>query len=96
MDFVTGLSIITNYKKNSYDSIFVIADWLIKIVNYKQVKITINALGLRKVIIIVVVWQYGLLNSIMINRSSLFILKFWLLLCYFFSIKQRLFTIFYP
>ena len=60
MDFVTGLPISTDWKKDSHDSILVIVDRLTKIVYYKLVKITINALGLGKVIINIVVHHYGL------------------------------------
>ena len=55
MDFVTRLLISTNWKCKSYNSILVIVDWLIKIVHYKLVKITINALWLAKVILNIVV-----------------------------------------
>ena len=55
MDFVTGLPISTNWKKDSYNSILVIVDWFIKIVHYKPIKIIINILGLAEVIINVIV-----------------------------------------
>ena len=55
MDFVTGLPISTDWKGDSYDSILIIVDWLTKMVHYEPVKITINAPGLAKVIIDVVV-----------------------------------------
>ena len=42
-----------------------------------------------------IVWYYGLLDSIITNRSSLFIFKFLLLLCYYPVIKCKLFTAFY-
>ena len=90
IDFVTGLPISTNWKKDSYNSIFVIIDWLIKIVHYKPVKITINAPSPVKVIIAVVVSQHGLPDSIVIDRASLFTSKFWSLLCYFLGIKRWL------
>ena len=38
---------------------------------------------------------YDLADSIVINKSFLFTLKFWSLLCYFLSIKQHLFIAFY-
>ena len=65
-------------------------------VHYKLVKVTINALSLVEVIIDVVVRHHGLPNSIVTNRGSLFTSKFWSLLCYFFSIKQRFSTTFHP
>ena len=55
MDFVINLPILTNSKGNSYNSILVIVNWLIKIVYYKLVKININTLGLAKSIINVMV-----------------------------------------
>ena len=55
IDFVTGLPILTNWKRDSYDFILIIVDWLTKMVYYKPVKITIDAPGLGKVIIDVVI-----------------------------------------
>ena len=95
IDFVTGLPILTNWKRDSYDSTLVIIDRLTKMVHYKLVKITINALGLAEVIIDVMVWYHSLLDSIITNRSSLFTSKFKSLLCYFFDIKRRLSTTFH-
>ena len=59
MDFVTGLPISTNWKVESYDFILVIGDQLTKILHYKPVKVTINTLGLVKIILDVVVWHHG-------------------------------------
>ncbi len=42
MDFVTGLSISTEWKGDSYNSILVIVDRLTKMVNYEPVKVTID------------------------------------------------------
>ena len=96
MDFVTGLFISTDWKGNSYNSVFVIVDQLTKMVHYKPVKIIIDALGLAKDIIDMVVLYHGLPNSIMTDKSSLLISKFWSLLYYFLGIKRRLFIAFYP
>ena len=96
IDFVTGLPISTNWKGKSYDSILVIVDRLTKMVHYEPVKVTINAPGLAKVIIDVVVWHHGLLDSIVSDRGSLFTSKFWSSLCYFVGIKRRLLTAFHP
>ena len=62
MDFITNLSISTNWKGDSYDSILIIVDQLTKMVQYKPVKVTIDALGLAKVILDVVVRYHGLLD----------------------------------
>ena len=55
MDFVIGLPLSADWKGNSCNSILVIVDRLTKMVHYKPVKVTINALGLAEVIIDVVV-----------------------------------------
>ena len=96
IDFVIGLSILTDWKGNSYDSILVIVNRLIKMVYYKPVKVTIDAPGLADVIINVVVRHHGLLDSIVTNQRLLFTLKFWSSLCYFLGIKQKLSTAFHP
>ena len=95
MDFITRLLISTDWKGDSYDSILVIIDRLTKMVHYEPVKVIINALGIVEVILDVVVWHYGLLDSIVFDRGSFFTLKFWSSLSYFFGIKQRLSTAFY-
>ena len=96
MDFVTGLSLFFDWKGDSYDLILVIVDRLTKMVYYKLVKVTINAPGLAKVIIDVVVQHYGLPNSIISDREAISTSKFWSLLCYFLDIKQQLSTVFHP
>ena len=95
MDLFIGLPILIDWKGDSYDSIFVIVDRLIKMVHYKPVKVTIDAPSLAEVIIIVVVRHHGLPDSIVTDRGSLFTSKFWSLLCYFLGIKRRLSTAFY-
>ena len=93
---MTGLPVSINWKKDSYDSILVIVDWLTKMVHNKLVKITFDASRLAEVIIDVVVRHHTLPDSIVTNRGSFFTLKFWSLFCYFLSIKQRLSTTFHP
>ena len=95
IDFVMGLPISTDWKRESYDSIIVIVDWLIKMVYYELVKMSINALELAEVILDMVIQYHGLPDSIVTNQSSFFTSKFWSLLCYFFKIKQRLSIAFY-
>ena len=76
IDFVMGLPISTNWKRENYDSILVIIDQHMKIVYYKLVKVIIYAWELANVILDVVVLYHGLLNSIVSDRRSLLILKF--------------------
>lgn len=58
--------------------------------------VIINALGHVKDIIDVVVRYHGLPDLIVSNWNSVFISKFYLLLCYFLDIRQRLSTAFHP
>ena len=95
MHFVTGLPILTNWKWDSYNSILLIVDRLTKMVHYEPVEITINAPAFAVVIINVVVCHHDLPDSIVTDRGSLFIWKFWSLPNYFFGIKRRLSTAFY-
>ncbi len=76
MGFVTGLPISVDWKNDSYNSILVIVDRLTKMVYYEPVKITIDAPSLAKVIINVVVHDYKVLESIVIDRGLLFTSKF--------------------
>ena len=96
MDFMTGLPLSSDWKSDSYDSILVIVDRLIKMVHYEPVKVTIDAPGLAEVIIDVVVRHHGLPDSIVTDRGSLFTSKFWSSLCYFLGVKRRLSTAFHP
>ena len=93
---VTGLPVSIDGKRDNYDSILVIVDQLTKMIHYKLVKIILDAPGLIKVIIDLVMRHHGFPNLIVTNWSSLFTSKFFLLLCYFLGIKQRLSTTFHP
>ena len=95
MDFVMGLPISTDWKGDNYDSILVIVNRLTKMVYYKPVKVTIDAPGLAKVIINVVMRHHSLPDSIVTNRRFFFTSKFWSLLCYFLGIKRKLSIAFY-
>ena len=76
MDFVTGLPISTNWKRDSYDSILVIVNWLTKMIHYEPVKVIIDAPGFAEVIIDVVIRHHGLPDSIVTDRGSIFTSKF--------------------
>ena len=64
--------------------------------HYEPIKVTIDAPRLAKVILDMVVWHYDLSNSIVLDKGSLFISKFWSLLYYFLGIKRRFLTVFHP
>ena len=96
MAFVTGVVLSADWKGDNYNLIVIIVNRLTKMVHYKPVKVTINALGLEEIIIDMVVWYHGLPDSIISDREAIFMSKFWSLLCYFLGIKRRLSTAFHP
>ena len=96
MDLLTRLPLFFDWKGDSYNSILVPVDQLTKIMHYKLVKVTINAPGLTKIIIGVVVWHYSLPDSIVTNRGLVFTSKFWSSLYYFLGVKRRLSSVFHP
>ena len=67
-----GLPILTNWKGDSYDSIFIIVNQFTKMVHDKPVKVTIVAPDLIEVIINMVVRYHGLWDSIVTNWELLF------------------------
>ena len=84
-----------DWKRNNYNSIFVIINQFIKMIYYKLVNIIINVLGLEKIIINIVVRHYDFSDIIIIDQELLFTLKFWLLLHYFLGINQKISIAFY-
>ena len=65
-------------------------------VDYKPVKVTIDAPGLAEVIIDVVVHHHRVSESIAMDQGSLFTSKIGYSLCYFPGIKKKLSIAFYP
>ena len=90
------LLVLTDWKGKSYNSILIIVDRFIKMVNYKLIKIMINVSGLAEVIIDVVIWHHSLFDSIITDWGSLFISKFWFSLCYSLRIKRRFSIVSHP
>ena len=76
MNFVTGLLISANWKKNGYNSILAIVNRLTKMLYYKPVKFTIDALGLAEGIIDMVVRYHGVSELIVMDQGLLFTSKF--------------------
>ena len=72
IDFVTELSQSADWWGNGYDLILINIDWLTKIVRYELVQIIITTPTLAEVIFNIVVWHYGLSNSIVSDCSSVF------------------------
>lgn len=74
---------------------FIVIDCLTKILHYEPIIIMIDVTSLAKVIINMIVNYHNWSKFIISDQSSLFASKFWFLLCYFLSIKQKLSTIVY-
>lgn len=88
-------SVFTNWKGETYDLILVIINQLKKIIYYKPIKVSIDASALIEIIIKMIIWYHGLSNSIISDCNLVFTSKYWLLLFYFFKIKQKLSIAFY-
>ena len=54
------LPVLTDWKNKSHDLIFIIIDWLTKMIYYKSIKIKIDVLSHTKVIIKVVIKHHSL------------------------------------
>lgn len=94
--FYDRSSNLSQLKSDSYDSILVVVNRLIKMVHYELVKVTINIFSLLEVIVNMIVHHHRVPESIIINRGWLFTSKFWFLLRYFLEINKKLSTAFYP
>ena len=94
-DFMTGLLILADWKRNIYNIILVTLNWLTKMVYYKLIETIIDRPRLTEVIIDVVVWHHDLLDEIVTYSGLLFISKLLSLLYYFLGIKRCISTIFY-
>lgn len=95
MDFITGLP-PSRSAGQVYDSILVIVDRYTKLARYIAVRKTIDAPELASVLLRHWIKDYGLPDSIVSDRGSVFTAKFWSSLCYILKIKRRLSTAFHP
>lgn len=76
IDFITSLLILTNSKDKTYNFILIIINPLLKMIHYKQDKVTNNASDFTKVIIDIVKRYHVFINLIISNGSSNFNFKF--------------------
>lgn len=67
-----------------------------KIFYYKLLKVIINIFDIIKVIVSIVIYYHRVFDFIISDCSSVFIMKFLLLLYYFFGIRQKLLIVFDP
>lgn len=93
---MTDLLIPINWKKDSYNSIFVIVARLTKVIYYKPVQIIIDITNLAEVMFNVIIQYHGLPDFIVNNKESFFTFNFRSSLYYFLENKQKLSIVFYP
>ena len=92
MDFVVGLP----KTMSKYDSIWVIVDRLTKSAHFTTVKVTYNAEKLAKIYISEIVRLHGVPLSIISDRDTQFISKFWRILHAELGTRLDLSTAFHP
>ena len=73
MDFITGLP----RTRSDYDSIWVIVDRLMKVAHFIPVKTTYTSAKLAKIYMTRIVCLHGVPRSIVSDRGTQFISKFW-------------------
>lgn len=95
MNFVTNFPLLTDQKRDNYDTIFVIINLLTKMVYYQLIKITRNATILVEVIIDVVIRHPDFSEKIVSKQNLFLISEFQSLLYCFFRNKSTVFTTFH-
>ena len=73
MDFLMGLTRI----QNSYDSIWVVMDWLTKSSCFIPIKSTYSEEDYARIFIDEIIYRHGIPFSIISDRSASFTSKFW-------------------
>ena len=95
MDFIVKL-LLNKHKSNVYDSILVVMNWYIKMVQYLSTNVIIKFYKLDDLLMKeVFLYDSGTFMSIVLDRDFIFISDYWSELCYYIKIKQWLSTAFY-
>ena len=95
MDFIVELP-LSRHKGNVYDSILVVMDQYIKMIQYLSINVTIKFYKLGDLLMKkVFLHGPGAFMNIISDRDSVFISDYWLELYYYLKIKQQLSTAFH-
>ena len=92
MDFITGL----RRTRSGYDLIWVVVDWLTKVAHFIPVKTTYSSAKLAKIYMTRTVCLHGVPRSIISDRGTQFISKFWIQLHETLGTKLEFSTTFHP
>lgn len=95
MDFIVGLP-PSRRGNEVYDSILVVVDRMTKMVKYVPTTETLRAEGMSEILFDRVFSTFGVPESVVSDRGSLFTSEFWSTLCYHLQAKRRLSTAYHP
>jgi hypothetical protein len=87
MDFITDFP-LSKQGPAVYDAILVIVDRYTKMARYILTTKTVTATELAEIYINEVLWFFGLLLGIVLDRGSLFTSQFWADFCFAANIKR--------
>ena len=96
IDFITDLP-PCNRSRKVYDSIFVVMDRYTKMACYISMQKIIDVSELARILVQkLVLHETGLLQSIILEKSSIFTIKYWSMLCFYTKVRWRLSTAYQP
>ena len=95
MDFITDLP-PSLFRGKAYDSILVVADRYSKMVVFIPCNKTMEATDLAEAMESNVFKHYGIFESCVTDRGSLFTSGWWSTFCHYWNIRRRLSTAFHP
>ena len=96
MDMIVGLPICKGKHGGVFDSILVIVDRFTKMVVYIAIRASLDASLLADIFFEKIILRFGVPNSIVSDRGSIFTSSFWTTLTSCLHIKRRLSTAFHP
>lgn len=96
LDFITGLPPSKTIQGRVIDAVLVIVDRFSKLVAYVGCTKDIDAPAMAELVFQYVVLKYGVPNSFVSDRGSVFTSEYWSTLCYHLRVKRRLSTAFHP
>jgi hypothetical protein len=84
---ITGFSLSTDSKAKVYDTVLIIVNKFTKMFKYFSTQKTLNAVQLANLFCKIIVKNFGILCFIVLDRGTVFMSQFWLLLCFYMKAK---------